>query len=557
MRHGTTSSLGEHLRSGLVAGLAAVLLATFGVAAGWGGHAPASPSRSPRVDRGLQRFLGSTSARPLRVIVRESAPATSSAERVVHTLGGTVRTELPIIGGFSALIPARSLAPLAASSSVSGIWSDGHIQMADVDMQKFDDWPVNTVWKQNIRLPRAQRAFDGSGVTVAVLDTGVTPSADFGSRLEANVDLSGDRDGVDHYGHGTHMAGIIAGDGSLSDGAYSGVAPGANLVSVKVAGWDGSTDVSVVIAGLEWVVTHRDEYDIRVLNLSFGTDGSQDYLIDPLDYAVEQVWQSGILVIVSAGNRGPLPGTVNKPGDDPFVVTVGAMYGQDTLDRIDDIVMGFSSRGPTQDGFSKPNLVAPGVTIVSDRSIGSTIDQLHPDARVDDCCIKGTGTSQATAVVTGVAALMFQADPEMTPNEAKKTLVATAKGYITPPLGAGAGVVDATSATTAALLGQFVGNPANGNWTSSDGSGSLEASRGSMHVYADTDGDGVPELVQGEIDVFGRPWTAPPWDWSSWDGSSWDSAGWVGTGWTANSWDANSWDGSEWDGSEWASNSWN
>jgi serine protease AprX len=305
------------------------------------------------------------------------------------------------------------------------------------------------------------------------------------------------------------------------------------------------------------VVTHQDEYDIRVLNLSFGTDGSQDYLIDPLDYAVEQVWQSGILVIVSAGNRGPLPGTVNKPGDDPFVVTVGAMYGQDNLDRSDDVVMGFSSRGPTQDGFAKPNLVAPGVTIVSDRAIGSTIEQLHQDAWVGDCCIKGTGTSQATAVVTGVAALMLQADPEMTPNVAKKTLVATAKGYLTGQLGAGAGVVDALSATTAALLRQFDGNPANGNWTSSDGSGSLEASRGSMHVYADTNGDGVPELVEGDIDVFGRPWTADSWNGDSWDGATWESDSWAGTGWDANSWDSNSWDGSEWDGTEWASNSWN
>jgi serine protease AprX len=557
MSHGTASPLREHLRSGLVAGLAAILLAAFGLAGGWSGHAAGATLRSPRVDRRLQPLLGSTSARPLRVIVRKSAPATSSAERVVHSLGGTVRTELPIIGGFSATIPARSLAPLAASPSVSGIWSDGRVQMADVDMQRFDDWPVNTVWKQNIRLPKAQRSFDGSGVTVAVLDTGVTPSADFGSRLEANVDLSGDHDAIDHYGHGTHMAGIIAGDGSLSGGLYGGVAPGANLVSVKVAGWDGSTDVSVVIAGLEWVVTHQAEYGIRVLNLSFGTDGSQGYLIDPLDYAVEQVWQSGILVVVSAGNRGPLPGTVNKPGDDPFVVTVGAMYGQDTLDRSDDIVMGFSSQGPTQDGLNKPNLVAPGVSIVSDLSIGSTIDQLHPDARVGDCCIKGTGTSQATAVVSGIAALMFQADPGMTPNVAKKTLVATAKGYISDQLGAGAGMVDATSATSAALLGQYDANPANGNWTSSNGSGSLEASRGSMHVWADINGDGVPELVVGDIDVFGRPWTANSWDGSSWDGSVWDSAGWVGTGWDANSWDADSWDGSEWDGSEWASNSWN
>src|SRR5262249_48645183 len=155
-------------------------------------------------------------------------------------------------------------------------------------------------------------------------------------RLLANVDLSGNHDGIDDYGHGTHMAGIIASDGSLSDGDYRGVAPGADLVSVKVAGLDGSTDVSVVIAGLEWVVADEEQYGIRVLNLSFGTDGTQSYLIDPLDYAVEQVWKSGVFVVVAAGNRGPTNGSVNKPGDDPFVVTVGAMYGQQTLRRGDD-----------------------------------------------------------------------------------------------------------------------------------------------------------------------------------------------------------------------------
>src|SRR5204863_1220469 len=158
---------------------------------------------------------------------------------------------------------------------------------------------------------------------------------------------------------------------------------------------------------------------------------------------------------------------------------------------------------------------------VSDRSIGSIVDQLHPEARIDSCCIKGSGTSQATAIVSGVAALMFQADPGMTPDVAKRTLVATTKQYIAGQPGAGAGLVDATSAATAAALGQYDDNPANGRWVRSDGSGSLEASRGSMHVYADMNGDNVPELVQGDVDVFGRPWGANSWDANTWDANTW------------------------------------
>jgi serine protease AprX len=541
------------LRSGLVGGLAVALLLATTLAA-WARPAPVSVSA--KVDPRLQRLLGSSSSSRLRVIVRESAPESGTAERLVRDLGGAVRAELPIIRGFSASIPARSLASIAASPSVRAIWSDGRIRMASADTSRFDDWPINTLWRVNIRLPRAALLYDGSGVTVAVLDTGITPSDDFGSRLLASVDLSGDHDGIDNYGHGTHMAGIIGSDGSLSHGDYRGVAPGAGLVSVKVAGWDGSTDVSVVIAGLEWVVAHEAEYGIRVLNLSFGTDGAQSYLIDPLDYAVEQVWKSGVFVVVSAGNRGPTDGSINKPGDDPFVVTVGAMYGQETFKRGDDVVMGFSSRGPTQDGLSKPDLVAPGVSIASDRSIGSIVDQLHPEARVGSCCIKGTGTSQATAIVSGVAALMFQADPAMTPDVAKQTLLSTANPYLANRPGAGAGLVDATSATSASADGQFDGNPANGDLTPSDGTGSLEASRGSMHVYADMDGDGVPELVQGDVDVSGNTWDANSWDANSWDANSWDAETWGGTAWTANTWDSNSWDANSWDGYQWASSSW-
>src|SRR5206468_9239433 len=142
-------------------------------------------------------------------------------------------------------------------------------------------------------------------------------------------------------------AGIVAGDGTASSGQYVGVAPGVNLIPIKVASADGATDVSVVIAGLQWAVSHRAQYNIRVLNLSFGTDGKQAYSIDPLDYAVEQTWFSGIFVAVAAGNAGPASGTITKPGDDPYVVTVGADDTNGTSNVNDDVVAPFSSQGPT------------------------------------------------------------------------------------------------------------------------------------------------------------------------------------------------------------------
>jgi serine protease AprX len=386
---------------------------------------------------------------------------------------------------------------------------------------------------------------------------------DLQNRVIASVDLTPAHDGVDYFGHGTHMAGIIAGDGSSSDGQWTGVAPGANLVSIKVAGWDGATDVSEVIAGLQWVYANKSTYGIRVLNLSFGTDSTQSYSIDPLDFAVEKVWKKGVFVVVAAGNRGTTgPGSINKPADDPYVMTVGAADLRNTQDPSDDRVAPFSSRGPTQDGLTKPDVVAPGVTIVSDRAPGSTIDHFYPSARMADGYFKGTGTSQAAAVVSGVAALMFDANPNLTANQAKAIFMGTANQYIGGAnSGAGTGLIRAAYAIRMAAWYPYAFGKANQGLTASTGTGSLEASRGSFHVYADLDGDGVPELVQGEVDVLGNAWDAASWaanSWSavSWNAVSWNAASWNGCSWDAASWDAASWDAVAWDAASWDAASW-
>ena len=438
----------ETLRSKLDRTIA-VLLAAFMIGAAiLASHTAAAPTRLQRIaDPGLVTEATKNPDGQVSVIVREVNPSSETAERLVRAVGGHITHELPIVGGFSAILPAKALNPLAKSRAVSHLWSDARVHMNDMNMSKFDTMAPNTLWQSFIKLPQVTQ--DGTGVTVAVLDTGIIQSPDFGNRIMASVDFTHEADGVDHYGHGTHMAGIIAGSGLASGGKWTGVAKGANLVSVKVAPTDGSTDVSVVIAGLQWIITNRALYGIRVLNLSFGTDSLQPYAVDPLDYAVEQVWNSGVLVVAAAGNRGNNSGTINKPGDDPFVLTVGAMDGAGTLGKLNDMVMGFSSRGPTQDGLDKPDLVAPGVTIVSVRDPGSTVDTYHSDARVGTAYFKGTGTSQAAAVVSGVAALMFQAKPGLTNNQAKALLMGTAMPYLAGN-GGGQGLLNAYQATITA-----------------------------------------------------------------------------------------------------------
>jgi serine protease AprX len=397
------------------------------------------------------------------------------------------------------------------------------------DTACYDTLAPEAAWQRAIGLDRVPNKYQGEDVTVASVDTGVTPTPNLGPRVLAKVDLTSERDGLDHFGHGTHMAGVIAGDGTTSLGQFEGAAPETRIVSVKVAGWDGATDVSTVIAGLQWVVSNRARYNIRVVNLSWGTDAATGYGVDPLDRAVERAWQAGLVVVVSAGNQGPAEGTVAKPADDPYVITVGAADTGGTADDADDTVAAFSSRGPTPDGIAKPDLLAPGVSIVSDRAPGSTVDLFRPAARVGPTMFKGSGTSQAAAVVSGVAARMLDVDPTLTNDEVKGVLTVTADRRLAGP-GGGAGTVDALAATTAVTppkKGPMPALPvANAGLTRSTGAGPIEASRGTLHVVGDLDGDGAADPVTGEVDALGRPWNA-----SAYAASEWTQATWVASPW--------------------------
>ena len=281
----------------------------------------------------------------------------------------------------------------------------------------------------------------GRGVGVGVLDTGIAAGGDLAGRVVASADLSGEWSFTDSYGHGTFMAGLIAGGGQA--GGPAGVAPGADLVDLKVAGADGATTLGQVLAALPLADAARDRFNLRVLNISLGAP-ADDPATAPLTEAVERLWADGITVVAAAGNEG---GGVDAPGLDPYVLTVGAVDSLGT-------VPAWSSRGTDFAGRAKPDLVAPGVGLVGLRAPGSTIDLANPSARVGDHYFRGSGTSMSTAVVAGAAALVAAEHPDWGPDRIKAALTGSADPVGQP--GSGAGALD-----LGAALGTGTVPPAN------------------------------------------------------------------------------------------------
>jgi serine protease AprX len=310
---------------------------------------------------------------------------------------------------------------------------------------------------------------------------------------------------------------------------------------------------------VDWVVAHRNDdprNPTRVLNLSYGTDGVQDYRLDPLTHAVENAWRAGIVVVVSGGNNGTDSPHLNNPAYDPYVLAVGASDTRGTVDAGDDVVPAFSSRG---DASRRVDLVAPGRSITSLRNPGSTIDDAHPSARVDDRFFKGSGSSQAAAVVSGAVALLLQSRPGLSPDQVKALLRQSAESMpAADTAGRGAGELDVYRAFLAATPTTIQ------TWPPSTGLGSIEKARGTQHV-AD---DGV-ELT-GEKQVLGpfdaqtwasasanfTAWNGGVWAGSSWTGKAWSGTNWAGKSWSGETWSGKAWSGKSWSGTAWSSTTW-
>lgn len=266
----------------------------------------------------------------------------------------------------------------------------------------------------------------GKDVTIAIVDTGIYPHQDLAGRIVAFKDfINSNADPYDDNGHGTHCAGDAAGNGAASGGLYRGPAPEANLVGVKVLDKLGSGSLETVIDGVEWCIQYNENNPsnkIDIISMSLGSTaqnfGSEND--DPMVYIVQKAWEAGIVVCVAAGNEGPEARTIASPGISDQVITVGALDDKNTPDtRSDDDVASFSSRGPTIYNTQKPDILAPGVNIVSLRSPNSFLDKLQKSSRIGDDYTVLSGTSMATPICAGVCALILQHNPQLTPQEVK------------------------------------------------------------------------------------------------------------------------------------------
>jgi serine protease AprX len=529
------------LRRGSALVVAAMMVLVL--AAGWGAASRDAAAQQPMTES-------------IRVIVQKASPADPAPELAVRRLGGQVTRALPIVAGFAATVPAARAGELADEPGVRAVTPDAKVR---VQAAAPGGGGIRSVYPKAIKADKVwNRGVTGRGVTVAVLDTGVASVPDLAGRLVQVRDdqtgqttpcknLSGELDCTDRYGHGTFIAGLVAGNGASSGGKWKGVAPEASVLSVKTAGADGSADVSNILAAIQWVVSFKDRYNIRVLNLSLGTDSTQDWRVDPLNYAVERAWAAGMTVVVAASNEGPDPGTITKPADDPWVVTVGATDDRGTAGLDDDQLPDFSGHGPTAHGLAKPDVAAPGAHVISLRAPGSTIDTQFP-WYVDGSYRRGSGTSMATGVVSGAVALMLQANPGFTPDRVKHALAATAKDAASSdPMAVGAGVVDVEAAAYSAPTGV-----ANQGLVRSNGQGSLALSRGSVQVRT----DGPLGTVLGP--VLGATLTAQLllWNPGGYTGAAWVPSDWYLSTWEVHRWNRVTWYGSDWPGRNWHGSSW-
>jgi len=413
------------------------------------------------------------SVRPVRVIVQLSNTGVSGT-LLALLYGGTLLGELDLIDGLILSVPLNVLPALSLNTAVASVSSDLPLSgRADFDAQATG---AAEVW--------ASPGYSGTQVRVAVLDSGVNVGTsewlgDSGqSRLVAFKDLVNNRSAAyDDNGHGTHVAGIVLGGGTHSNGAIGGTAPGADLVAVKVLGQDGSGRTSTVIKGIDWCVRQRTALNLRVINLSLGHSPTESYHTDPLCTAVRKAVNAGLVVVCSAGNSGkdaagnPQFGGIDSPGNEPSAVTVGALNTMGTPGRDDDVVCSYSSRGPTvYDALPKPDVVAPGNRVVSVRAPGSYLDTAYPYNRVQYAAdapspeyFELSGTSMAAPQVAGIAALVLDANPGLAPGAVKGVLMYTAQtlalrdGTGTPlsttfsVLSQGAGSVNAVGAVQLAL----------------------------------------------------------------------------------------------------------
>src|SRR5229473_1005075 len=480
----------------------------------------------------------------VRVIVQKTKADVKGDSLLSHIAGAQLSEEFTVIPGFVATLPQAAVSLLALNPNVRYVSPDGPVDVipgnqpkgskaaADPKAHKqgshsrrrFDASKLLTTFPVDTGASAAwatshDKSETGFGISVAVIDSGLDAShPDLGGNVVAvNVNRNSQTP-LDGYGHGTHVAGIIGGHDP--DNEYLGVAPETTLISVKVADDNGGAYVSDLLRGLDWISAHRDDYRIRALNISASVSFPESYATSPVDAAAERLWNDGVAVVTSAGNLGAAQDAVwYAPGNDPQVITVGCLDENQTASPADDSLCPISSRGVTEDGFAKPDLVAPGRKIVSTLAAGingqgvSLAAEFPERISADRQHISLSGTSMAAPMVTGAIALVLGRHPNLTPAQLKQLLTVTSRPY--PGQADGAGALDITAALA-----------------SSD--------------HAPAASKQVPLAAGG---------AAPSRNASTvlWDGARWTTTYWNGARWTSAYWDGARWTATYWDGARWTS----
>jgi serine protease AprX len=377
------------------------------------------------------------------VIVQYRQMPGSAHLNSLRTGGAAIKSQLHTIRAVTMRVPMSMLSRLENDPNVAYVTPDRPVNMtANPQTEQF-------VAAVEADVAASQYGLDGTGVGVAVIDSGIAPNSDLNdangvSRVVYSQSfVAGDTATSDKFGHGTHVAGLVGGSGANSGSAngyaaiYAGMAPNVSLINLRVLDQNGNGTDSQVIAAIQQAIALKNTYNIRVISMSLGRPVFESYTLDPVDQAVEAAWKAGIVVVAAAGNNGRYSvtngfGTIGVPANDPAVITVGATMTQQTLTRVDDQIASYSSKGPTAvDHIVKPDLVAPGNRMVSLRVAGSTLDSSFPQYEVAPA--NGTsnyfvlsGTSMATPIVSGAVALLLQQTPSMTPDQVKARLMKTA-----------------------------------------------------------------------------------------------------------------------------------
>ncbi|HME31892.1 MAG TPA: S8 family peptidase [Terriglobales bacterium] len=408
---------------------------------------------SPKMSKDL---AGKPAFDQVDVIVQYTQAPTARHHQKVLSRGGTLKQELGAVKGGVYRMPASALADLAADPDVAYMTPDRPLS-GTLDSSATLDYHTGT-----INAPYAWGiGYDGRGIGVAVIDSGIIDIPDlkkYSVVYSQNFVGNGSGSATDQYGHGTHVAGIIAGTGNKSKGpnysyTFQGIADNVSLINLRVLDQNGQGTDSQVIAAIQTAISLKSTYNIRVINLSLGRPVYESYTLDPICQAVEEAWKAGIVVVVAAGNEGRDNsantngyGTITAPGNDPFVITVGAMNTKGTPSRADDVIASYSSKGPTlYDHLVKPDLVAPGNRIISLYTASLTLPKNYPGNEIpyslyqvngstnaSPTYYRLSGTSMAAPMVSGTVALMLQQTSALTPDQVKARLMKTAYKNLIP-----------------------------------------------------------------------------------------------------------------------------